>query len=68
MKEAGKALKKFTGLGDLLGGDEPELPEVKKAPIIDDEEAKKRRMRDYTRKYGKAGRAGTVLQRGSKLG
>ncbi len=48
----------------------PELPAVRPMPTPDDPEAKKKRMREASRKYRNMGRAGTVLTEpsGGRLG
>lgn len=46
----------------------PEMPKPKVAPTPDDDAARAAKERLMKRKYGKAGRAGTMLTEGSKLG
>lgn len=46
----------------------PVLKEVETAPVPDDPKAKIARMREYQRKYRRAGRQGTMLTEGLDLG
>ncbi len=55
-------------MSKLFGGaPPPPLPEVPVAPIPDDEQIRIARQRKFDKEYGKRGRQGTVLSRGSGL-
>lgn len=49
-------------------GEKTSTPETLTAPVPDDDEAARIKERELARKYSNAGRAGTALTEGSKLG
>ena len=58
-----------TGLNYISDEDRSRIPRlISGAPVPDDEESKIANMLKFRRRYAKAGRAGTVLTEGSKLG
>jgi hypothetical protein len=59
------------GAGEVLAGEQPEdMMQVAApvAPVADASETARRKERELARKYSTAGRAGTALSEGSKLG
>ncbi len=62
------AMKQVGDIKDALSPDAPEHKQTPVAPTPDDEAVRKARMRLAMKKYSKAGRKGTALTEGSKLG
>lgn len=65
----------MSGIGKVVGKlfsslmpDEPEIPEVKTAPVADDKTSMAAKLRKSQRDYGQTGRAGTMLTGSNKLG